>query len=87
MSLSYQYLISLSSITNIIRETCSCIWEHLFPIVLAKCNAEDWKEIANEFSNKWNFPHCIGAIDGKHVVIQVNLIFKKYMYYVYNNPH
>lgn len=70
-SLSYQYLISLSCIGNVICETCSFIWERLFPIVLANCDVEDWKEIANDFANKWNFPHCIGAIDGKHVVIQV----------------
>lgn len=71
-SLSYQYLISLTCIANIIHETCSCIWERLVPIVLPKCDAEDWKEIANDFANKWNFPHCIGAIDGKHIVIQVS---------------
>ncbi|KYN21189.1 hypothetical protein ALC57_06460 [Trachymyrmex cornetzi] len=74
--MSYQYLISLSSITNIIRETCLCIWEHLFPIVLPKCNTEDFKEIENDFSNKWNFPHCVGAIDGKHINIQVILKLK-----------
>ncbi|XP_058987580.1 putative nuclease HARBI1 isoform X2 [Musca domestica] len=30
----------------------------------------EWERIAEEFSHKWNFPHCIGAIDGKHVVIK-----------------
>ncbi|XP_066587645.1 uncharacterized protein [Prorops nasuta] len=32
--------------------------------------ADDWLKIANTFEKKWNFNHCIGAIDGKHVVIQ-----------------
>lgn len=31
-----------------------------------------WKKIANEFAVKWQFPNCIGAIDGKHVSIQVS---------------
>ncbi|KAF0707889.1 protein ALP1-like, partial [Aphis craccivora] len=29
-----------------------------------------WDDIINEFEQKWNFPNCIGEIDGKHVVIQ-----------------
>lgn len=31
---------------------------------------QEWKSIANEFNKLWNFSHCFGAIDGKHVVIQ-----------------
>ncbi|XP_018403078.1 PREDICTED: putative nuclease HARBI1 [Cyphomyrmex costatus] len=31
---------------------------------------DNWKEIAKEFYTHWNFPHCIGAIDGKHVVVK-----------------
>ncbi|RXN14784.1 nuclease HARBI1 [Labeo rohita] len=30
----------------------------------------DWKEIAEGFSTKWAFPHCLGAIDGKHITIK-----------------
>lgn len=29
-----------------------------------------WKEISRAFETLWNFPHCIGALDGKHVVLQ-----------------
>ncbi len=29
-----------------------------------------WKEVASTFENDWNLPHCVGALDGKHVVIQ-----------------
>ena len=28
------------------------------------------KSIIDEFYERWNFPNCIGAIDGKHVMIQ-----------------
>ncbi|XP_046681374.1 uncharacterized protein LOC124368143 [Homalodisca vitripennis] len=30
---------------------------------------ETWKEIANNFSQRANFPHCTGAVDGKHIRI------------------
>lgn len=33
-------------------------------------NANDWISIAQDYNNKWNFPHCLGAIERKHIVIQ-----------------
>jgi len=32
-------------------------------------NMDDWLKIAREFEIKCSFPHCIGALDGKHVSI------------------
>ena len=29
----------------------------------------DWKAISDAFMSKWQFPHCLGAVDGKHVVM------------------
>ncbi|XP_036143028.1 protein ALP1-like [Monomorium pharaonis] len=70
-SISYQYLVGLTTVSNIIEETCSAIWNCLVKEVLPSClKEEDWLDIANEFEHKWNFNHCIGAIDGKHVLIQ-----------------
>jgi hypothetical protein len=31
---------------------------------------EKWLKVAKDFEKKWQFPHCLGSIDGKHVMIQ-----------------
>ena len=33
-------------------------------------SSEDWKKIADGFEEEWDFPHCLGSIDGKHIMIE-----------------
>lgn len=30
---------------------------------------EEWQNIEKDFAEKWNYPNCIGALDGKHIEI------------------
>ena len=50
-------------------ETCDAIWNQLAPTEMPVPTREDWIKIEREFSNFWNFPNCVGSLDGKHVVI------------------
>ncbi|XP_065664391.1 uncharacterized protein LOC136086052 [Hydra vulgaris] len=38
--------------------------------LLAPSSQKEWLEISSELYERWNFPHCLGAIDGKHVIVQ-----------------
>lgn len=72
ISTSYQFLVGITTVSNIIGETCKAIWDCLSKEVLPyPLKMMDWLNIAQQFEEKWQFNHCIGAIDGKHVVIQV----------------
>ena len=33
---------------------------------------EQREEIASDVERKWEFNHCLGAIDGKHIVMQAS---------------
>ena len=70
-SLSFSFRIVKSTISSIVNETCAAIWECLQQQYLRppKTN-DDWKKIAEGFFDIWNLPHCVGAIDGKHVRIK-----------------
>ena len=55
---------------HIIVETCDGIWQALQATYLKPPkNMDEWKSIAREFENEWNFPHCLGALDGKHIAM------------------
>lgn len=60
-----------STVNVIFRETCEAIWETLQPEFLAIPTQQQWKTIADEFWQLWNYPLCVGAIDGKHILIKV----------------
>lgn len=65
-----------STISGIIKETCEAIWD-CFHIEELLIPAQDkWREIATEFEDIWNFPKCIGALDGKHIAIIVREYIK-----------
>ena len=33
-------------------------------------SSQEWSKIAETFLSRWNFPNCLGAIDGKHIPIR-----------------
>ena len=56
---------------HIVLEVFEAIFSELgaFSLQLPS-TADDWKATEKKFSERWNFPHCVGALDGKHVVMQ-----------------
>lgn len=49
---------------------CTAIIKNLTRQYIPQPKKENWEQIASDFWDIWNFPNCIGALDGKHVVIE-----------------
>ena len=69
-TIAYNYWIGVSIARQINLDVCMAVWGVLAPIYMLVPLVDKWKFIADEFYERWNFPNCIGAIDGKHVMIQ-----------------
>ena len=65
-STSYQYKIGKYTINAIIDEVCDAIWESLADFVKTPTTSQDWENV-KDFDEIWNMPHCLGAVDGKHI--------------------
>ncbi|XKL62478.1 hypothetical protein PGB90_002311 [Kerria lacca] len=82
--LHYSYRLGTSTISYIIRDVCKVIWKCLKDQCMPVPIKERWLAIAKGFQDRSQFPHCIGAIDGKHFrVIKPKLSGS--MYYNYKN--
>ena len=69
--ISYEFRVSERAVSYIIAEVAHAIIKNLGETYVQPPSSEvEWKNVAGEFDGRWNFPHCIGAIDGKHVVIE-----------------
>lgn len=65
-----EFRVGITTTSVIIQNVCNSIWETLYEQCIPKPTRQHWLEIANGFSRNTDFPHCIGAIDGKLVQVQ-----------------
>ncbi|CAH2088949.1 unnamed protein product [Euphydryas editha] len=63
------YRVGCSTVAEIVDEVCDVIWTTLQPIYMKPPTEEMWNLTSEEFYNMWQFPNCLGSIDGKHVTI------------------
>jgi len=73
-SLQMSFQIGQSTISGIMKDTVRAIYQVLkddflrFPSSVA-----EWKAVAHDIHERWNFPNCMGAMDGKHFVLECPL--------------
>ena len=61
--------IGVSTVGNIVVETCHAITENLLPKCVYIPEGSALREVVQGFETSWGFPQVAGAIDGSHVPI------------------
>ncbi|XP_067084755.1 uncharacterized protein [Osmerus mordax] len=70
MTISFSYRVASCTVAGIVGDVSWAIWDCLVEEFMPVPTKQDWRDMAEGFLQRWNFPNCLGSIDGKHVVIQ-----------------
>ncbi|KAJ8025522.1 Protein ALP1-like [Holothuria leucospilota] len=69
-SVADSYRLGKSTVHYIMKETYKALWTALKDEYLSIPTVEEWRTIAADNWRYWNFPVCLGSLDGKHVAIK-----------------
>lgn len=66
--MQYAWRVPHNTISLVVREVCEAIVHEYAHEMLSPPDTEaQWRQLADDWYHRWNFPHVIGAIDGKHI--------------------
>ena len=66
-SLQYHWRVGRTTICKLVPHICKAILKEFQHVLLILKTGRKIKEI---FRNRWNVPHAVGALDGKHIAIK-----------------
>ena len=70
-SLQYAFRVARPTINKFVPEVCDAIIrEYRDEVLTCPTNPQDWMDKEAVFRRRWNIPHALGALDGKHVAIR-----------------
>ncbi|KAK7907089.1 hypothetical protein WMY93_015701 [Mugilogobius chulae] len=69
ISLAYGFRLGHSTVVQSVHMVYAAIEKRMMERYLPVPTEETWTAVANGFWNKWNFPNCLGALDGKLINI------------------
>ena len=68
---SFNFRVAPNTVSNFLPDVFQAIVDaYKEDMIPAPNTPDEWLQISEQFATRWNFPHCLGAIDGKHVRIK-----------------
>jgi hypothetical protein len=69
-TLMHGFRVAHNTIHSVVKEVCLAIFEEYGDLIKCPTTQEEWLEKSQEFADRWNWFHCLGALDGKHIAIK-----------------
>ena len=70
-SLQFQWRVGRTTIIKFVPKVCKAILrEFQKEYFICPTVPEDWKSIEEKFRNRWNVPHAVCTLHGKHIAIR-----------------
>ncbi|XP_064467604.1 uncharacterized protein LOC135378481 [Ornithodoros turicata] len=68
--IALSFRVGVETAREAIYLTCQVIWDTLSPLYMKPPTEDEWRKIADDYWQRWQFPACVGAVDGKHIQIE-----------------
>ena len=70
-SLEFDFRVAQSTVSLFVPAVCKAIYqEYRHELFQLLGTPDQWQDVDKKFGSRWNFHHCCGAIDGKHIQIR-----------------
>ena len=70
-TLQYTFRVARSTINKFVPEVCDTIIRpYQDELMMCPTSPEDWLNVKSIFRRRWNIPHALGTLDGKHIPIR-----------------
>ena len=68
-TISHLFGVGLSSVCVTVNQVCEAIVVLFGPQYIKLPQGEGWQTVVDGFLQRWQFPQCVGAMDGSHIPI------------------
>ena len=70
-TLQYAFRVASPTIDKFVPEVCDAVTRaYRDQLIWCPTLPEDWLLVKSVFRRRWNFPHALGALDGRHIPIR-----------------
>lgn len=69
-TIGHSFRMGFRTVSSIVVKVCTAIWHRMHSSFMPEPTEELWEKSIQGFYDKWQFPNCLGSIDGKHITIK-----------------